>query len=159
MQQPSKIAMLSYNTFLPGFSNGWVEGKLLLIQDRNGAPWGAPQFGPLAQKAVLQDQGDQQIARAVGSHWQQLTEHLPTLGRVIIYVGDRGSEGTIEHAAKHGLDPAKALFVFCDCNMRAKEALIKQHGFEGSPRVMCECGGHQTMAMIARKFLATGELQ
>jgi hypothetical protein len=158
MPQGSKVAMLSYNTFLRGRPNGWVGDTLFVIQNDNGSKWGAPQFGPLSQRTELQAKGDQQIKDKVGGHWQQLAEHIPTLDTVVIYVGDRGSEHTIEHAAAHGLDPDKAVFVLCDCNMPAKQANINKHGFSRSKRIMCECGGHTTMQQMAERFIATGDI-
>lgn len=158
MKPGTRIAMLSYNTFLGTCQNGWVDGRLFLVQNDNGLVWGAPQLGTESDEDSLTVLGIQEVKGQVGSHWQQLAEHLPTLDKVVIYVGDRGSEHTIEYAAKHGLDPEKAMFVFCDCNMSAKEAAIIRHGFACSRRISCECGGHGTMKRMADNFLATGEI-
>lgn len=156
-----KAAMLSYNTFLRGVPNGWNEGNLFVIQNDNGQDWGAPQFGvatSLAGLDALAANGDQKVASTVAGHWDQLAAELLALDEVVIYVGDRGSEHTIKHAAEHGLDPAKAVFVLCNCNMSAKEAAIDSHGFGESRRVMCECGGQHTMRQMAEQFLATGHM-
>lgn len=154
----AKAAMLSYNTFLPGVPNGWVEDSLFVIQGDNGQNWGAPQFAPLLILDRAIKAAELSVTRKVGRHWEQLSEHLPLFDAVVIYVGDRGSEHTIRHAALHQLDPSKAMFVLCDCNMDAKEEAISRHGFAASKRIMCECGGHATMETMAKHFMATGSV-
>lgn len=162
MPQPrlSKVAMLSYNTFLSGHHpNGWIEDKLFVVQNDNGAKWGSLQVSPTrAEIPSLKAKGIEEVQGFVANHWQQLSGIIPELDKVIIYVGDRGSEHTIEYAAKFGLKPDKAVFVLCDCNLGEKEEKINQHGFSTSKRIRCECGGHGIMNAIAKKFLATGEL-
>ena len=153
-----KVALLSYNTFFDTDKKGWVNDSLFLIQGENGATWAAPQSGPVALATVLKAKGDLMVREAVESHWSQLTESLPLLDAMVIYVGDRGSEHSIARAAEHGLAPEKAVFVFCNCNMEAKLGAINRHGFGDSRRMMCECGGHVTMRRIATEFLETGAL-
>lgn len=153
-----KVALLSYNTFFDTNKKGWLTDSLFLIQGENGATWAAPQVGPISRVAALKAEGDLKVKSAVDNHWDQLTESLPLLDAVVIYVGDRGSEHSIARAAEHGLAPEKAVFVFCSCNMAAKQEAISRNGFGGSRRIMCECGGHVTMRSIAKKFLETGAL-
>jgi hypothetical protein len=153
-----KIAMLSYNSILPEEGNGWVNGILFMIQSETGQAYGAAQNAPLYLAGAARAQGIQQVQGMVASHWDQLAEILPELDAVIIYVGDSGSEHTIKHAADHGLDPSKAIFVSCSCNRQGKAQLIREHGFEASPVIMCECGGRDTMYRMAKRFLETGRL-
>lgn len=154
----SKAAMISYNAFLGGAPNGWVNDSLFVIQNDNGEKWGEPQYAPLPLVDQVRRAAEKSVTNKVGRHWEQLSEHLPSFDTVVIYVGDRGSEHTIRHAALHKLDPSKAVFVLCDCNLDAKESAISKHGFAESRRVMCECGGHATMQSMARHFIATGSI-
>lgn len=155
-----KIAMLSYNSILPHRKNGWVTDNLYMIQEENGKAFGAPQFavGTLPQLGRLRDEGIHQVQQQVAGHWEQLADVLPDLDAVVIYVGDRGSEDTIQYAAERKLEPKKAMFVLCGCNEQNKRRMIAKNGFGKSHTLMCECGGRSTMADLAQKFIATGEL-
>ncbi len=158
MPQGKKAAMLSYNTFLRGQPNGWLNESLFVIQNENGQKWAAPQNVPIPKMFEEQVKGDQLVQNTVQGHWQQLSDQLPSFNHVVIYVGDRGSEHTIKHAAEHKLDPAKAIFVMCSCNIAGKENTIRRHGFGNSKLIACECGGQQTMQRMAERFIATGEM-
>ena len=155
-----KIAMLSYNSILPTKGNGWVDGTLFMIQTENASGWGAQQmgFGTSAKLRELRDEGIDQVKGTVMGHWDQLADLLPELDKVVIYVGDSGSEHTIKYAAERKLDAEKAVFVLCDCNEPNKRSLIEENGFSKSHVIMCECGGRRTMARLASMFLETGQL-
>ena len=152
--------MLSYNSILPDEDNGWVGDTLYMIQSDRGITHGVPQsvYGTLEKLRRVRYEGIDQVQDAVRNHWTRLGELLPELDKVVIYVGDSGSEHTIRYAAEHGLRAANAIFVLCDCNGNNKRRLIKESGFGESPVVMCECSGRQTMAQIATTFLETGTL-
>ena len=155
-----KIAMLSYNSILPDKDNGWVRESLYMIQSDRGITHGVPQFvyGTLKDLHKVRYEGIDQVQGAVKNHWAQLAELLPKLDKVVVYVGDSGSEHTIRYAAEHGLGADKAVFVLCDCNEHSKRRIIQESGFGESPVVMCECSGRQTMAQLATTFLETGQL-
>jgi len=155
-----KIAMLSYNSILSAKRNGWVDDALFMIQSDNGKAYGAPQIGigTRAELSELRAEGIGQVQGAVIGHWDQLADLLPELDKVVIYVGDSGSEHTIRYAAECKLDAEKAVFVLCYCNEHNKRRLIEKNGFGKSPVIMCECGGRSTMAQLANTFLETGQL-
>ncbi len=155
-----KIAVVSYNAILPDRDNGWVTDSLFMIQSDRGTMFGAPQvgFGTSEELRKMRYDSIGVVAQAVKGHWQLLAEILPSLDRVFIYVGDNGSEGTIQHAAENGLGPSRAVFVLCDCNEFSKRNLIREKGFETSPVIMCECSGRRTMNRIATNFMTTGRL-
>jgi len=155
-----RIAMLSYNSILPDEDNGWVRDTLYMIQSDRGITHGVPQsvHGTLEELRQVRYEGIDQVQDAVRNHWTQLGELLPKLDKVVIYVGDSGSEHTISYAAEHGLSADKAMFVLCSCNQHDKRRLIKESGFGESSVIMCECSGRQTMARLATKFLETGTL-
>lgn len=155
-----KIAMLSYNSILSAKGNGWIDDALFMIQSDNGKAYGAPQIGigTIAELSKLRAEGIDQVQGAVIGHWDQLADLLPQLDKVVIYVGDSGSEHTIRYAAERKLGAEKAVFVLCDCNEHNKRRLIEENGFGKSPVIMCECGGRRTMARLANTFLETGQL-
>lgn len=149
-----KIAMISYNTFVKGSENGWKEGNggsILLLQNQNGSAWGLPQFVP-------PQSGAQFCRDMINCLWDKLREVLPTIDKVIFYVGSNGAERAIELAAENGLTPDRAIFVFCDCNYSVKAELIRSRGFSCSKVVGCERGGYSTMRRIYNDFLAEGKL-
>jgi hypothetical protein len=155
-----KIAMLSYNSILSTKGNGWVDDALFMIQSDSGKAYGAPQIGigTLPELQQMRNEGVSQVQGAVMRHWDHLADLLPELDKVVIYVGDNGSEHTIRYAAERKLDAKKAIFVLCDCNEQNKRRLIEENGFGKSPIIMCECGGRRTMARLANTFLETGQL-
>ena len=155
-----KVAVISYNAILPERDNGWVTDSLFMIQSDRGTMFGAPQvgFGTSEKLREMRYDGINVVAQIVKGHWQLLAEALQSLDKVFIYVGDNGSEGTIQHAAENGLNPSKAVFVLCDCNEHAKRSLISANGFTESHVIMCECSGRRTMQRIANNFLESGRL-
>jgi len=153
-----KIAMVSYNTFVRGVENGWKssdKGDLLLLQNTDGKTWGTTQVS-LAQNPIRQ--WHDETKAAVDPLWGWLQESLLTIERVVFYVGSTGAEYIIGLAGKNGLAPERAVFVFCDCNMRNKQTMIHRYGFESSKIIMCGCGGQDAMCTIYDEFLKEGKL-
>lgn len=154
-----RVAMISYNTFARGQSNGLKENGengVLLLQNTTGAAWGTSQ-------ASFSDGGEEQRWRdetsaIVDPLWETLKEALPTIDAVVMYVGSYGAERVIELAAQNGLTPDRAVFVMCECNRSKKRHLISSSGFGGSRVVECECGGHLTMLGIYESVLGEGRL-
>jgi hypothetical protein len=145
-----KTAMISYNTFVQGEENGWKHGPnaaVLLLQNTTGATWGTSQSGK------SHDEWYAETVAIVDPLWEQLKSELPTLDCVIMYVGSHGAERIIELAALYGLTPDRALFVLCHCNSGYKMMAISTNGFEASPIIGCECGGHETMKRLYEEAL------
>ncbi len=142
------VAFVTYNT-VGQTTSGWHDGsegrRGLVLQNATGNE----RFATLASEG---DKVSDEIARL----WQILTEQLPTLDAVVIYVGTNGSEKAIELARV--LDPSKVMFVLCDCSLHAKTALIHQSGLQESRQIVCECRGVATMQRLFRSFLETGIL-
>ncbi len=142
------IALVSYNGFVDGESNGWKERgdkKVLLFQNSGGLSWGAQQR-PQSQSELVA--GAKSVERQIGCHWGVLADAIPELDTVYFYVGSYGAERAIELAREHRLDPGKAAFVLCDCGYSKKIGLIREYGFSSSRIIMCECGGHTTMRRL-----------
>jgi len=149
-----KIAMISYNTFVNGVNNGLRsngENHILLLQNANGDTWGISQSG-------TEKQWYQETKTTVDPLWEQLQKELPTIDKVVFYVGSYGAERVIELAGEHGLTPDRAIFVLCHCNLHKKLSVIQERGFTASKLIYCECGGHGTMRNIYQEFLNKGTL-
>lgn len=141
-------AFLTYNSVWQDLSNGWHEilgRRIFVLQNTKGG-------GSLATGSIGADRRREEIDIL----WGKLQEALPTLDHVVIYLGARGSERAIELARQ--LPASKVTFVSCDCGLPTKEALIQEAGLTDCGRVLCECGGHRTMAALLELFVATGEL-
>lgn len=153
-----KVAMISYNTFVDGERNGWKnqgDNSVLLLQNEDGSRWGVNQDAK--NSAELKAGADDCVAKVNGL-WGQLVEALPTIDKIVFYIGSYGAERVIELAAEHGLTPDKAVFVRCDCNMTKKMGVIRDRGFSFSKVVDCECGGHRTMRSLYNDILTNGNL-
>ena len=143
----NKIGFITYNS-LPGLENGWIKSldgsrSALIVQDTNGR--GSLQDGQRTRT-------EEEIRREITKSWESLEASLPELDHVVIYVGSNGSEDAIERAAKK-VPTRKLTFVGCGCGIEKKEALIQSAGLGGARRILCECGGHRTMAALVRSFL------
>lgn len=144
-----RVAMISYNTFVKNEQNGWKTqdgNAVLLLQNEDGSQWGIP-------KGIKMETGTSACIAQVNSLWNQLAQSLPTLDKVIFYVGAQGAERTIELAAEHGLTPDRAIFVLCDCNIAKKMNLLRSRGFSSSKLIDCSCGGHIVMKNIYNTIL------
>ncbi len=142
-----KVAMVSYNRFVRGEENSWGgegDNRVLLIQDDISD---TPNYKEYKES----------LKATVPQLYELLKNELPTIDRVIVYVGFE-TRYVIELAAKYGLAPDRAIFVLCDCNLTEKMKVLKECGFSSSKVVLCECGGVITMGRIYRDFLAHGIL-
>lgn len=150
-----KVAMISYNTFVDGEHNGWKnngDNSVLLLQNSNGSKWGMTQNIP-APRSEAGKQWNFEAKTLLDPLWEELKRELPTIDKVVFYVGSDGAERVIDLAGDNGLTPDHAIFVMCDCNMSRKMGVVRDRGFSSSQRVMCECGGHNTMNRIYRSAL------
>lgn len=148
-----RVAMMSYNTFVPGQTNGWAakgNNAVLLLQNERGDLWGIETL-PMAQ-------GIAKCRGLIDNLWTQLEAELPTLDAFMFYVGAEGAEHVIELAAQHGLKPEKANFILCKCQYGMKRGMIQNLGFGSSLVINCECGGQTTMGRIFREILEQGQL-
>lgn len=146
----NNVAFLTYNTVWNDLSNGWHEfpneRRLFVLQNTKGD-------GSLATGKPI---GADRRREEIEALWIQLQQELSGLDHVVIYLGARGTERAIELARQ--LPASKVTFVSCGCGLPVKEVLIQGAGLTDCGRILCECGGHQTMAALAELFLATGEL-
>ncbi len=152
--------MISKNNFLPGRGEGWpriVNGhEVYLIQGRPETPE--------SLRRDMRRAADYPRVRSVDSRlearrdWESLSRLLPTLDRVIVYVGTDGSDENIDLAAKHCGTRVPVTFVFCDCNLDLKKQLLASNGFDREKFVLCLCGGKEKMEEIYERFIETGEL-
>jgi len=150
-----KVAMISYNTFVGGEQNGWKsrgENRILLLQNVNGNAWGMSQH-VVGSRSQAEEKWGTEAKAVIDPLWEQLQSELPTIDMVVLYVGGHGAERIIELAAKYGLVPDRATFVFCDCNLAKKMKMVREGGFSSSRIVPCECGGRGTMERLYRYAL------
>ncbi len=155
-----KVAMISYNTFVKGESNGWKnngDNSVLLLQNEDGKKWGRRQVLIMDEADGSKEIWNRETRQAANPLWDELKKALPTVEKVLIYVGDR-AELMIELATSGGLTPDRAIFVMCDCNMGRKMDMIRSRGFSSSKVIECECGGHGEMNSIYYKILLKGLL-
>ena len=115
-------AIIGLNNFAPGYSNGWHRrggNKTFLLQNNNNK----------GLEMLIQE-----------------LKHQPTkiseFDKIIFFVT---SDLFIRLVSEAGLDPKKAVFVFCDCNESRKLKIINDLGFSSSKIIDCECGGRHTM--------------
>ncbi|TSC57639.1 MAG: hypothetical protein Greene041619_1067 [Candidatus Peregrinibacteria bacterium Greene0416_19] len=143
------VAFLTYNTVWKNLSSGWHEfpngHRLFVLQNTKGG--GTLATGPI---------GVERRREEIEGLWRQLQRELSSLDHVVIYLGARGTERAIELAKE--LPASKVTFVSCDCGLAFKAGLVQEAGLQDAGRILCECGGHQTMAALAGLFIATGEL-
>ena len=143
---------LTYNSIGdPGtFGSGPIErggNTAVIVQHGRGQQWGVPQMGSPNHVDIART-----LVTELGS---QLPESLENIDRVVVYVGDRGSEGAIDIASRFPAE--KVSFVLCRCNMTAKQASVNRK-CKGAQVIMCECGGNRTMRGLVEAFLTSGEL-
>ncbi len=148
-----RVAVISYNVFIPGEANGWKvhgDNSLLLLQG-SGGEWNS------AWSMETYEKWHEGITKSiVDPLWEQLQNEWKTIEKVVFYVGSYGAEQVIELAAKQGLAPNRAVFVFCDCNLNKKRDMIRSHGFSASKVVPSHCGGQATMKQIYNNALTRG---
>lgn len=89
------------------------------------------------------------------SLWSELEKVLPELDHLVIYLGTGGSEKAIGLAAQR-VPAEKVTFVSCDCNLYHKEMMIQRTGLLNCGRLICECGGHDTMEALYRAYMEKG---
>lgn len=154
------IAFVTYNTVGDGLSSGWHGSngrRALVLQNTRGNQWGA-RSDPNTPSGDdrTSDEFAGRVRDEVDTLWGQLQEALPTLDHCVIYLGSRGSERAIELAQK--LEPQKVTFVTCNCGLPIKALMVLGAGLANSGRVMCECGGHETMGRLFELFMGSGTL-
>lgn len=150
------VAFVTYKTIgetLPdgrhdGPPSGWHDGpenrRALLIQNDN------------CGKSASDAKSISHARDEIGNLWGRLREALPHLDCIVIYVGLNGLKRVIALATQ--LPPSKVTFVCCECDLPMTEAMIQAAGMATARRLLCECGGYQTMERLYRHFLKTGEL-
>lgn len=99
--------------------------------------------------------GDNNRIDTITSIWSELEKVLPELDHLVVYLGTNGSEKAIELAAQH-VPAEKVTFVGCDCNLSHKEMMIQRAGLQNCGRLLCECGGHDTMKALYRVYMEKG---
>lgn len=154
------VAMISYNTFVNGESNGWKtngENRVLLLQNEDGKKWSRRQVLIMNEADRAEEIWGRETRQAAYPLWNELKEALPTIEKVVIYVGEK-AELMIELATSGGLTADRAIFVMCDCNMGRKMDMIRSRGFSSSKVIECECGGHNMMLRMYHNALMKGKL-
>ncbi len=163
------VAFVTYNTVGEGLSSGWHnrEGRRALVLQNTKGQRLASTTDPKEDNRVFDTGTDpevQAVARRRAENrmeqvellWRELEKELPMLDHAVIYLSTNGSQRAIELA--QGLDPKKLTFVTCDCGFAIKQAMVLGAGLVESGRVMCECGGHETMGMLFEIFMSSGVL-
>jgi hypothetical protein len=154
-----KVAFITYNSVGDGLPNGWhgANGRrALVLQNTKGMLRAVdPKNPPKDSKGSYRPCGDLR-RNEIAALWTELQKSLAELDHLVVYVGAGGSEEAIRLAA--ALPASKVTFVACDCNLPYKELLIMASGLDEAGRVLCECGGRETMNVLLDTFMATGSL-
>lgn len=161
----NNVAFLTYNTVWSGLRNGWHDGpdgrRAFVLQNDSGNRWAVEDLfedpntipGGYSRRAKA---NVDHVSGKIEDLWGQLQTVLSDLDHVVVYVGANGSERAIVLAAQ--LPASKVTFVGCSCNLPIKELLVQSAGLTEAGRVLCECGGRQTMRKLLDNFLTSGEL-
>ena len=98
---------------------------------------------------------DKNRIETITSIWSELEKVIPELDHLVIYLGTGGSDKAIELAAQH-VPAEKVTFVSCDCNLSHKEMVIRRTGLANCRRLLCNCGGHDTMETLYKSYMVEG---
>lgn len=176
----AKAAFITYNTVGDAgtIQTGWHErnGNIAFVgQNSKGLAWGASVTGrPPIWSAhpedliVLEFGSDQEKDRVnkelrqtgekrketISDLYSQLTDVLPQMDHVVVYLGAGGSEKAIDLVSHLPLE--KLTFVSCNCAFERKLEAVKRFGLENTRVVTCKCGGHETMHELYKSFMQTG---
>ncbi len=145
-----KLALFSYNAFVPNGINGWNNGtnnSVLLVQDPEGRPWGTQQSG------ISTTEMAQETVTAIENGWQGMASEINNLDKLYIYVGSYGAEQAIKLARENNIPSEKVTFVMCDCSLENKKSMIQKCNYEDAEVIMCECGGRNTMTKLYDKYM------
>jgi hypothetical protein len=153
----AKTAFITYNAVgEDAYPSGWLTtpqgNAALVLQGTKGRKY---EDGPMTRSDGTRDV--EGVQDEVEKAWQFLEKHLPELDHVVVYVGARGSENAISHAAR--LPAHKVTLVMCDCSLDAKDELIERAGLTEAHVIICGCGGHAVMQELLEEFLATGAIR
>jgi hypothetical protein len=136
-----KIAMISYNTFLPGEKNGWKNGKendILLLQ------------GETVNFSQSNYARNQEMIKGILKDQSGGINNLNELDFIVIYLGRSGAEHSIGLMKENNVSPEKLIFVVCECELPLKKDLLKKSGYGNSILAMSECGGFREMMGLYR---------
>ena len=143
------VAFVTYNAVGNNTPNGWMDGldgrRAFVLQNTKGE-------GSLKGKPI----GEQNRREQLEQFWKELQLVLPELDQIVVYVGVAGSERAFALASE--LPPSKITFVSCTCSIREKERMLEEGGLTDVGRVICECGGHHTLAKMFDQFMFEGTL-
>ena len=119
-------ALIATSPFVPTFSNGWHEE--------------GPNRVLVAQPTVpLKDAGDYQLE--LETLWADFEAALPDIERVVVYFDlVDGIDELLQKLGNTDFESKQIFFVFCDCKMAQKMALLLKNGFGKSSRQLCDCG-------------------
>lgn len=149
------VAFVTYNSVGEDLSSGWHNSngrRALVLQNSTGERWCAEQ-GPLDRTGHKMESS--KISSEIDTLWDTLLKALPELDHIVVYIGSSGSRRAIELASE--LPNSKVTFIGCRCGLPQKEDLIQSVDLHEARRIICECGGHQTMEVLFKSFMDTGE--
>lgn len=178
--QVAKAAFITYNTVGDAgtIQTGWHErnGNIAFVgQNSKGLAWGASVTGrPPIWSAhpedleILKSGNDQERERvaqdcrqtgekrreAISDLYSQLTDVLPQMDHIVVYLGASGSEKAIDLVSHLPLE--KITFVSCKCSLERKLEMVAHFKLESTRVVWCECGGHEMMHELFKSFMRTG---
>lgn len=134
-----KAAIISYNSFLPGKENGWIEtemANIFLLQNESQHVWGVQQMALVTSGTKV---GEECCKKISSSLFERLASDINDFDFVVIYVGSSGAENLISLASSAGLSHEKVVFVLCDCGIGLKKRIIGEKGYTNSKLIDCEC--------------------
>ena len=159
------VAFVTYNT-VGNLRGGWHEEpngrRALIVQNTNGNEWAVEKIigrAPIPPSNYRRRdvQFVDLVHNEINQLWEQLQESISSLDHVVIYIGSKGSEHAIALAAQLPAD--KVTFVGCNCDLPQKEAMIQASGLTKAQRILCNCGGRDTMEHLFHFFMETGYIR
>lgn len=92
-----------------------------------------------------------------GSLWDEFLANLKQFDHVFVYINNDCTENDLLEALRR-IPRKKLTLVLCHCNYedsnprKLRPGRLKEAGLIRTPRIVCECGGFETMHFLITKF-------
>lgn len=126
MHHPIKTALIATSPFVPSLDNGWHE-------EGHNRVFVAQPIVPLKEAKDYRTE--------LETLWEDFETGLPEIERVVVYFDlVPGAEELLEKIRSLDFHSNQLFFVFCDCKISQKMALLLKNGFTKATRQLCGCG-------------------
>lgn len=118
-------AFLSTDPFAPTYPNGW--------HTENGHRVFTAQ--PSQPLKTCED-----YLAELDLFWEDFLDYRQAIERAVVYIDLTGAEEILHRLSQAGFEPRDVIFVMCECDSRAKSALMLKYGFGSSVKHRSPCG-------------------